>query len=595
MPARASLLPLSLAAVLVSLLVSSGARAEVPLLDGFGGTVDYGSDCLGSNDDGSSRAIDLTSIWPSGLQFFDRTHTQMFVNTNGNVSFTGQVPTYTPSAFPVADQPLIAPFWADVDIRSGGDCPGAGGGTGYAGDCENPGENGVWWAVDVPNRRIVVTWDRVGYYNCRTDKDMSFQLVLTAVDAGSCGGGGDFDVEFRFQTCEWNTGDASGGENGLVTSESCGLFGICPIDLSLPCSGGRCSGVAGQAGFDAGNSTDFVEIMGSRSNTIHTTLCTDSNVGTPGLWQFQIRSGVVVCPDAGDPCDTGESGVCATGRTQCVGGGTECRQEVEASMERCDALDNDCDGSTDEGDSLCAAGEVCQEGVCVGNCFEGGCTGGLTCDPDSGQCVEADCVGVDCPEGQRCLGGECVGACDGVTCPPPLSCRAGSCVDLCAGAVCDDCTVCVEGVCETRCQFTPCPGGETCQPDGTCIESACDGVSCGAGEVCDGGSCVDACAGAMCPMGQMCETGRCVAIPMTTPDAGPPPPMGDGGVVPMPDGGGMVPVDAGVPMETDAGPRTPGRGAEPGCSCRAPGEGDSSPFGLVLAGLVLAVFLRRRP
>src|SRR5262245_3045749 len=63
-------------------------------------------------------------------------------------------------------------------------------------------------------------------------------------------------------------------------------------------------------GFDAGNRTDYVEIMGSRTPTIHTTLCTMSNVGTPGIWRFQIRSGVVVCPDAGDACDTGMLGVC---------------------------------------------------------------------------------------------------------------------------------------------------------------------------------------------------------------------------------------------------------------------------------------------
>src|SRR6185503_15725738 len=114
------------------------------------------------------------------------------------------------------------------------------------------------------------------------------------------------------------------------------------------------------------------------------------------------------------------------GRTNCVGDHTECVQEVMPSPERCNALDDDCDGMTDEedGGALCAEHQICERGTCIDVCFEGGCGPGLTCN-DDGHCVDAMCVGVDCPPGERCVGGACVGACDGITCPSPLTCSGG--------------------------------------------------------------------------------------------------------------------------------------------------------------------------
>ena len=100
-------------------------RAQATLISGLGGTAGYGPDgqCLSPNDDGSSDFIDITPHFPMGLRFFDTTHTRVFVNTNGNVTFSGRVSTFTPRAFPVAAQPMIAPYWADVDIRrTGGAC-----------------------------------------------------------------------------------------------------------------------------------------------------------------------------------------------------------------------------------------------------------------------------------------------------------------------------------------------------------------------------------------------------------------------------------------------------------------------------------------
>ena len=557
--------------LLVALSSTSSAFAEAPILGGLGGPVDYGGDCLSPNDDGSSASIDLTQAFPSGLKFFSDIHTTAFVNTNGNITFSGRLSTFTPRAFPVAEQPMIAPFWADVDIRqTGGSCMGSAGTTcTECSPCHEPTENGVWWQLE-PGR-MIITWDRVGYFSCRNDLRMSFQLILTSVP--SCGGGAtDFDVEFRFNRCEWETGNASGGTNG---------FG----------------GTPAQSGFDAGNGMDFVMIPGSREAGISRKLCDESNIGDPGVWRYQIRSGVVICPEAGEQCDTGMTGVCGEGVTQCVGGGTECQPVVPASAEKCDALDNDCDGSTDEGEQLCGSDtSVCERGVCIDVCFEGGCGTGQICS-DEGVCVDEACIDVTCEEGLRCSMGECIDACsvvrvgtgpDGaneivdVQCPAGQSCRGGRCLDLCAEIECDpECTTCFDGECVGRCDLEgapECPPGQTCTDNGLCVPTACVGVTCPAGQTCRGGgmACVDNCEGAVCPGNEICEEGEC-RLNMTEPPE-------DAGVDASEDAG----IDAG---EVDAGPimREPDD-----CCTAAPGLGASRRAPLLVMLLMGLIFFRRR-
>src|SRR5688500_18238885 len=102
---------------LVTLSTGSTALAQTSLIGGLGGPLGYGADCLSPNDDGSSDEIDLTVAFPNGLELFGTRHQVGYVNTNGNITFDGPVSEYTPDAFPVADQPMIAPYWADVDIR----------------------------------------------------------------------------------------------------------------------------------------------------------------------------------------------------------------------------------------------------------------------------------------------------------------------------------------------------------------------------------------------------------------------------------------------------------------------------------------------
>jgi MYXO-CTERM domain-containing protein len=549
---------------------------------GLGGPNDYGTSCLSYNDDGSSVAIPLEPAFgAAGLNFFGMTHRTMYVNTNGNITFSGPVSTYTPDAFPLRrtmPTPMIAPYWTDIDNRG----TPAGGGFG----CQNPStdgndwglgmcrmspgeQNGIYWQLQ-PGR-AVVTWDRVGYFNCHDDLRMTFQLILTRPP--DCSAEGDFDVEFRFTQCEWTTGDASMGTGG---------FG----------------GTPAQAGFDAGNGRDFVQIPGSRMAGINDVMCDMSNVSRPGVWQFQIRAGSVVCPGAGDVCDTGMPGVCAEGRQQCVGSGTMCRPVVASSAERCDGLDNNCNGSVDEETAMapiCAPGAVCRTGQCIDACFDGACDTGYECEPGTNLCVPAGCSGVRCEDGERCMAGVCGGACAGITCPAGLDCREGRCLNLCEGLTCDDCSVCESGTCEDKCPAVPCGAGLECTPEGRCVPTGCVGMTCEAGFTCTATGCVDACIGTVCPLGEICQVGACVA----------PPPLPDAG---MPDAGPVVdagpPADAYVPpILADAGEVCNRRCqmerelAMRGCGCSVPSNQTSSSTAMWMAlgalGLVLASRRRR--
>ncbi|MBK8257085.1 MAG: putative metal-binding motif-containing protein [Polyangiaceae bacterium] len=96
----------------------------------------------------------------------------------------------------------------------------------------------------------------------------------------------------------------------------------------------------------------------------------------------------------GAPCATGQPGVCSDGLTGCFNGMTACVPIVGPSTEKCDALDNNCDGSVDEGNpdggAFCMTG---QPGACAQGAFL--CTqGSLACVSIEGPTPEK-CDGVD--------------------------------------------------------------------------------------------------------------------------------------------------------------------------------------------------------
>lgn len=232
------------------------AAADAQAFRRGGTTAGFTSNTLARNDDGSTGAVNIGF----GVNFFGTSATQLFVNNNGNVTFNSPLGTFTPSALngPTA-RPIIAAFFADVDTR-------------------NPASAVTQYGMGTVDGRAAfgVNWDGVGYYNNRADKLNIFQLIL--IDRNDTGAG-NFDIEFNYDQILWETGEASGGINGLGgTSAAVGY------------SGG--SGVEGTFAQLQGSLVNGALINGG-SNAL---VSNNQGSGVNGRYLFNVRGGTVVVP-----------------------------------------------------------------------------------------------------------------------------------------------------------------------------------------------------------------------------------------------------------------------------------------------------------
>jgi Ca2+-binding RTX toxin-like protein len=237
------------------------------LVNGLGGEVGFGENHLLRNDDGSnsySEPIDLTSVFPDGLNFFGQTWTGVYVNNNGNITFGNSLSEYTPTSIGENFQdPIIAPFWGDVDTRNmyndsitNNVTPTPGG--------TSMGSNLTWYDLDADAKTFTVTWDDVGYYDEHTDKLNAFQLQLISTDNGN------FDIVYRYEDVNWVTGDASSGTNGL-------------------------GGTVARAGFSAGDGSNYYEFYFSGDQNFMLNLENTQLLGASesGVWTYHVNGGSV--------------------------------------------------------------------------------------------------------------------------------------------------------------------------------------------------------------------------------------------------------------------------------------------------------------
>ncbi|MCS6798802.1 MAG: trypsin-like serine protease [Myxococcota bacterium] len=193
------------------------------------------------------------------------------------------------------------------------------------------------------------------------------------------------------------------------------------------------------------------------------------------------------------------------------------------SAERCNGVDDDCDGVVDSGctplgepctsDAECAMGRCDRVGgrrVCVRDCDPreaiARCPVGFHC----------EATGPACGQG-RCVAGEPGGAQDGSLCASNLDCASARCVEIagqrrCARVCSPDETVCASGtVCDAptgdcgscvpvELSTSPRPFGAPCLRADQCRSG-----------LCENGQCTRACdERAPCPDGYRCRGGRCV-------------------------------------------------------------------------------------
>ena len=140
------------------------------------------------NDDGSFGPVDL----PFTYSLYGDSINSVWINTNGNLTFANPLGTFSPSGFPY-DIPMVAPFWADVDTRDGGQ---------------------IYYKRTATH--LIVTWDSVAYYDDLAPGDgkhNTFQVIIS--DGMDPITGPGQNTCFNYKDMQWTTGTASEGIGGF--------------------------------------------------------------------------------------------------------------------------------------------------------------------------------------------------------------------------------------------------------------------------------------------------------------------------------------------------------------------------------------------
>ena len=217
-------------------------------------------------------------------------------------------------------------------------------------------------------------------------------------------------------------------------------------------------------------------------------------------------------PTKGTACDGLDSDLCANGSWTCKanGSGVECTNEFILNLaEVCDNEDNDCDGQTDEGLGL---GEPC-DGTDNDSCANGtwtcGSMGSIQCGVESKVNIAETCNNLDddcdgtTDDGFELKGTTCDSAADADTCKTGTLQCSQSGVLTCQGDV-----ACVTNA-------TCSASGSASVPDTCRCGSGGSPPICGLiqGDTCNAASQSCTCKGGpACPSGQKCASGGCVPL-----------------------------------------------------------------------------------
>lgn len=250
-------------------LVLVNFSASIPLEDFYPFDISGADNKTKVEDDGGSEKIFLSVDFP----FFNYTYNSLYVNNNGIISFVDLLKSYKPLNFNDSrfkeKIPVIAPFWADVDIEHVTDL----------------NETVVYRVTDdklvlakassdiqkhftgqadfSAKLVLIVTWYNVGYYGAMSDgkqKRNTFQSVLVTNGARS------FAI-FNYNQIVWTTGANSGG--------------IADTGLSSP------EGSPAVVGFSAGDLEQYYLVEYSGTPEI-INITQRSNVGIPGKYIFRL-------------------------------------------------------------------------------------------------------------------------------------------------------------------------------------------------------------------------------------------------------------------------------------------------------------------
>jgi hypothetical protein len=248
-----------------------------------------------ATDDGSSADM------PFGfnINYFGTDYSGAYVNNNGNLTFNAAMTTYTPFGLSSTGTPIVAPFFADVDTMSG--------------NTVNIGTG----TLD-GHKVFVANWPGVECYPASNSSVLDyFQVILIdRSDLGTGAHGDDFQIEFNYDSIQWDAGQASGGNSNCTDAPA---------------------GDAAAVGYSNGTSSDSYELPGSQTtgafldsnattglidNDISSDTATSvppSGTAVPGRYIFNVENGTPITPTS---LSTSLSGGGASGTSISVDPGT---------------------------------------------------------------------------------------------------------------------------------------------------------------------------------------------------------------------------------------------------------------------------------
>ena len=214
----------------------------------------FGTHVQGGDDTYGLVAVPA-ALWSTGLNMFGTTYTNLYIGTNGYVTFGKGFSGYSPSGIAgFTRSPMIAAQYDDLYTDRGARNVVDGAGTGTSQNSHN-----MFYFID--GDKMVFTWDNVGLYSTRTSTTAgnvgsAFQIIIHK-PTGDLAADQNFGMEIRYEE---------------VTQQSPGAT----------------------AGWTAGDKVNYGLV---NDGVVLSTIATStSNIGVNGVWAWEVNGGVVSAP-----------------------------------------------------------------------------------------------------------------------------------------------------------------------------------------------------------------------------------------------------------------------------------------------------------